>query len=61
MKTRALGVQASGLAVLLASTALCGTPALAASAADASAAGATEIRELIVTASKRAENIQSLP
>ncbi|MBA3811571.1 MAG: TonB-dependent receptor [Caulobacteraceae bacterium] len=61
MKTRALGVQASGWAVLLASTALCG-PALAAGAADTSAAsGSTEISEIIVTASKRAENIQSLP
>ncbi len=54
-----------GWALLMASTMLAGTPALAAEPASAvqadTATGATELGEVIVTAEKRSENVQSVP
>lgn len=50
-----------GVAVLLASTCLTAGAARAADAAAASAGGATAVGEVIVTATKREENIQKVP
>ncbi len=54
-------VPPAGLALLMATTMLAGAPARAADAAAASAGGAVEVGELIVTSSKREENIQKVP
>ncbi len=52
-------------ALLLATTALAGVsfagPSLAAGVADASAGGATTLGEVVVTATKRSENLQKIP
>jgi outer membrane receptor protein involved in Fe transport len=53
------GRGAIGMGALLASTVLAGTPALAAEATDTS--GATSLSEIIVTAEKREENVQTIP
>ena len=62
MNMRAFGPRPVGWAILMASTMLAGTPALAAAAAASDAAAAsgssTEIGEIIVTAEKREENLQ---
>jgi iron complex outermembrane recepter protein len=54
-----------GLAALMASTMLAGVPCVAAAAESATSAaaagGSTEIAEVIVTASKREENLQKVP
>ena len=56
---RGLVVRPAYMAILMASTMLAGTPVLAAEAAGASA-GPRDIGEVIVTASKREENIQKV-
>ena len=62
MSSRAFGLRPTGLALLLATTALGATPALAADAAAAAASGGgTEIGEIIVTSEKRAESLQKAP
>ena len=61
MYAGAFEIRPAGWAALMASTVLAGTPALAAEAADATAAsagGGTQIGEIIVTAEKREENLQ---
>jgi len=55
-------VRPTALAALMASSILAGAPALAADATNASAtSGSTEVGEIIVTAEKREENLQSVP
>ncbi len=66
MTSRAFGTRPTGWALLMATTMLAGTPVFAAEAtasaeAQASTGGATELGEVIVTAEKRSENIQSVP
>jgi len=55
------GVAPAGLAVLLATTCLSAGPALAAEANAAESGGTTVIGEVVVTATKRSENLQSVP
>ena len=52
-----------GLAALLTSTILAGTPAMAADATSTATTttGSTQLGELIVTSNKRSENIQNVP
>jgi outer membrane receptor protein involved in Fe transport len=57
-----IGPRSLGWGALLASTVLATTPSLAAEAASTAAApGATALSEVIVTAEKREENVQSIP
>jgi len=55
------GVAPAGLAVLLATTCLTAGPALAAEANASASGGTTVIGEVVVTATKRSENLQSVP